>query len=272
MGWLHGGAEGDGLGGGDTPASKIPRQHLAAAYPSSPPCLQVRAAPEEPGLLSSPSSTNLSSAPALHVKATGGGGSAGRKADSGDKVARSLASWLTHFGADVSGDGAGSAGSGASAVAPLSGVALDAAVAALHAASDDYIIASHLLWALWGLIQARVSDVDFDFEEYGMQRWRQVRLGIEGQGGQSQATGGGGTRVGWGEWGLVGSVGRRRMADKHVHTSHSAAGDGTCFVQITNITHPSSSHQVFKTLPAELQTGELATACVAAQPAMCRPH
>ncbi|KAF6258751.1 Choline/ethanolamine kinase-domain-containing protein [Scenedesmus sp. NREL 46B-D3] len=44
---------------------------------------------------------------------------------------------------------------------------------ALTAASGAYMAASHLLWALWGVIQSRVSDVDFDFEGYGVQRWQQ---------------------------------------------------------------------------------------------------
>jgi hypothetical protein len=35
---------------------------------------------------------------------------------------------------------------------------------------------SHLLWALWGYIQAQVSDVDFDFMSYGQQRWQQYLL------------------------------------------------------------------------------------------------
>lgn len=36
---------------------------------------------------------------------------------------------------------------------------------------------SHLLWGLWGLIQARVSQLpDFDFEAYARQRLEQYRI------------------------------------------------------------------------------------------------
>ncbi len=36
---------------------------------------------------------------------------------------------------------------------------------------------SHLLWGLWGLIQARVSQLpDFDFTAYAQQRLEQYRL------------------------------------------------------------------------------------------------
>jgi hypothetical protein len=46
----------------------------------------------------------------------------------------------------------------------------------LTAASGAYMACSNLLWALWGVIQSRISDVDFDFEGYGMQRWQQYLL------------------------------------------------------------------------------------------------
>jgi hypothetical protein len=49
-------------------------------------------------------------------------------------------------------------------------------IGSLTAASGAYMACSHLLWALWGVIQSRISDVDFDFEGYGMQRWQQYLL------------------------------------------------------------------------------------------------
>jgi hypothetical protein len=54
----------------------------------------------------------------------------------------------------------------------LSSAAWQQLVAKVVAAADAYMAASHLLWALWGVIQAKVSDVDFDFTGYGQQRWR----------------------------------------------------------------------------------------------------
>jgi hypothetical protein len=49
-------------------------------------------------------------------------------------------------------------------------------VSSLMAASGAYMACSHLLWALWGVIQSKISDVDFDFDGYGMQRWQQYLL------------------------------------------------------------------------------------------------
>ncbi|WIA13982.1 hypothetical protein OEZ85_002545 [Tetradesmus obliquus] len=49
-------------------------------------------------------------------------------------------------------------------------------VSSLMAASGAYMACSHLLWALWGVIQSKISDVDFDFEGYGQQRWQQYLL------------------------------------------------------------------------------------------------
>jgi hypothetical protein len=54
----------------------------------------------------------------------------------------------------------------------LSAAAFQQLVSRTVAAADAYMAASHLLWALWGVIQAKVSDVDFDFTGYGQQRWR----------------------------------------------------------------------------------------------------
>jgi hypothetical protein len=49
-------------------------------------------------------------------------------------------------------------------------------VGSLTAASGAYMACSHLLWALWGMIQSKISDVDFDFDGYGLQRWQQYLL------------------------------------------------------------------------------------------------
>jgi hypothetical protein len=55
-----------------------------------------------------------------------------------------------------------------------------AAFAALEAglveASGAYMAVSHLHWALWGYIQARISEVDFDFMGYADQRMRELGL------------------------------------------------------------------------------------------------
>ena len=43
----------------------------------------------------------------------------------------------------------------------------------LHAAALAYVPVSHLMWALWGIIQVHTSDVSFDFEAYARQRLEQ---------------------------------------------------------------------------------------------------
>eukprot|EP00891_Asterochloris_glomerata_P008041 jgi/Astpho2/8041/e_gw1.00120.154.1_t len=43
----------------------------------------------------------------------------------------------------------------------------------LHAAALAYVPVSHLMWALWGIIQVHTSDVSFDFEAYARQRVEQ---------------------------------------------------------------------------------------------------
>jgi len=35
---------------------------------------------------------------------------------------------------------------------------------------EQFVLASHLHWALWGLLSAAVSDVEFDFVGYARQR------------------------------------------------------------------------------------------------------
>ena len=46
----------------------------------------------------------------------------------------------------------------------------------MEEAADAYVPVSHLSWGIWGLLQARLSDVpSFDFTEYGRQRLREFR-------------------------------------------------------------------------------------------------
>lgn len=43
----------------------------------------------------------------------------------------------------------------------------------LQKAALAYVPVSHLMWGLWGLIQAKTSNCDYDFAEYCSQRLRQ---------------------------------------------------------------------------------------------------
>ncbi|KAL3159579.1 hypothetical protein ABBQ38_009993 [Trebouxia sp. C0009 RCD-2024] len=43
----------------------------------------------------------------------------------------------------------------------------------LHEAALAYVPVSHLMWGLWGLIQAKTSNCDYDFVEYARQRLQQ---------------------------------------------------------------------------------------------------
>jgi hypothetical protein len=72
--------------------------------------------------------------------------------------------WLEHA--------AGVSSSGGSSSRQLGAAAWQQLVFKVVAAADAYMAASHLQWALWGVIQAKVSDVEFDFMGYGQQRWR----------------------------------------------------------------------------------------------------
>ncbi|KAK9826264.1 hypothetical protein WJX74_003749 [Apatococcus lobatus] len=47
--------------------------------------------------------------------------------------------------------------------------------AAIVAAANAYLPASHLYWGLWGLLQARISKIDFDFPSYAAQRLNMFR-------------------------------------------------------------------------------------------------
>ena len=41
----------------------------------------------------------------------------------------------------------------------------------MQAAAWSYVTLSHLLWGLWGLIQSKSSEIDFDYIEYARQRF-----------------------------------------------------------------------------------------------------
>ncbi|CAN6455809.1 unnamed protein product [Victoria cruziana] len=42
--------------------------------------------------------------------------------------------------------------------------------------AEKYALASHLLWALWGIISEHVNDIDFDYMQYAKQRFQQYWL------------------------------------------------------------------------------------------------
>jgi hypothetical protein len=86
----------------------------------------------------------------------------------------------------------GSSGSGSSS-SRLDGPGWRRLVQQLLAASRAYMAASHLQWALWGVIQSQVSDVEFDFGGYGQQRWRQYLATRPPGTGSGSSSGGGGT-------------------------------------------------------------------------------
>lgn len=69
-------------------------------------------------------------------------------------------------------DGAGSRMAGS----VVSAAAFAAMVSDLTAAAGAYLAVSHLHWALWGYIQARISDVDFEFMSYAEQRMQQLGM------------------------------------------------------------------------------------------------
>jgi hypothetical protein len=58
----------------------------------------------------------------------------------------------------------------------LPAAAFAALAADLVAASGAYLAVSHAHWALWGYIQARSSNVDFDFLAYADQRMEELGL------------------------------------------------------------------------------------------------
>ncbi|OIV98213.1 hypothetical protein TanjilG_18752 [Lupinus angustifolius] len=45
----------------------------------------------------------------------------------------------------------------------------------LYVETNTYVLASHLLWALWGLIQAKMSPIDFDYLSYFFLRYNEYK-------------------------------------------------------------------------------------------------
>lgn len=43
----------------------------------------------------------------------------------------------------------------------------------LYIEANTFALAAHFFWGTWALIQAHISDIDFDFMEYGLARFRQ---------------------------------------------------------------------------------------------------
>ncbi|XP_051132238.1 probable ethanolamine kinase [Andrographis paniculata] len=51
----------------------------------------------------------------------------------------------------------------------------DAELEALYVETNAYTLASHLCWGLWGLVQAKVSPIDFDYLEYFFLRYNEYK-------------------------------------------------------------------------------------------------
>jgi len=47
---------------------------------------------------------------------------------------------------------------------------------ALYIEANQYGLASHLQWCLWGIIQASNSTIEFNFLEYSAQRFQEYQL------------------------------------------------------------------------------------------------
>lgn len=67
---------------------------------------------------------------------------------------------------------ANTVGSSSGGSRQLSAASWQALVSSVVSAAQAYMSASHLQWALWAVLQAKASDVDFDFTGYGQQRWQ----------------------------------------------------------------------------------------------------
>uniref|UniRef100_A0A7N0U4J7 ethanolamine kinase n=1 Tax=Kalanchoe fedtschenkoi TaxID=63787 RepID=A0A7N0U4J7_KALFE len=52
----------------------------------------------------------------------------------------------------------------------------DAEIEALYVESSTYMLASHLYWALWALIQAKMSSINFDYLGYFFLRYNQYKM------------------------------------------------------------------------------------------------
>ncbi|PNX92790.1 putative ethanolamine kinase A-like protein, partial [Trifolium pratense] len=45
----------------------------------------------------------------------------------------------------------------------------------LYVEANIYALASHLFWSLWGLIQAKMSPIDFDYLDYFFLRYKEYK-------------------------------------------------------------------------------------------------
>ncbi|KAJ0710070.1 putative ethanolamine kinase [Helianthus annuus] len=46
---------------------------------------------------------------------------------------------------------------------------------ALYVETTSYMLVSHMYWALWALIQAKMSEIDFDYLEYFFLRYNEYK-------------------------------------------------------------------------------------------------
>ena len=57
----------------------------------------------------------------------------------------------------------------------------DAQVQELYVLVNQFSLASHLMWGIWALVQAKFSAIDFDFIDYAMQRLNEYSRKKEGR-------------------------------------------------------------------------------------------
>ena len=57
----------------------------------------------------------------------------------------------------------------------LKGLKLQSKVEELRDLVEKFSPLSNLLWGIWSLIQAELSDIDFDYINYAMQRLKQYK-------------------------------------------------------------------------------------------------
>jgi len=43
----------------------------------------------------------------------------------------------------------------------------------LYVEVNNFALASHFFWAIWALVQAKISDIEFDFLQYGIDRLKE---------------------------------------------------------------------------------------------------
>jgi ethanolamine kinase len=84
------------------------------------------------------------------------------------RYARHYLEELARGDGNANGNGDNGNGNGSS-----TGSVTDADVAALVTEATKFMLASHFFWATWGLVQAHVSAIDFDYMDYAQQRYGQ---------------------------------------------------------------------------------------------------